>query len=96
MTNKKKGKGKRVQEISLRNIQERREEITPIIAKLSEFQLSSQYEPVLKLMQIFQTFIKEGGVHEISIPFPEIKKKIKGFLTDNKKNEIWVKLESSN
>lgn len=87
-------KNKENKEIEIRDINERREVIRPIIEKLSEFQLSSIYDPVKELMKIIQKFIQEGGIYDINIKFIEINKKIKGFLTDNKKYDIWVKLEN--
>ena len=44
-------------------------------------------------MKVFSLFIKDGGSFDINIPFPEVNKRFKGLLTDNKKYEIWVKLE---
>lgn len=87
-------KNKEDKEIEIRDINERREVIRPIIEKLSELQLSSIYDPVKELMKIIQKFIQEGGIYDINIKFIEINKKIKGFLTDNKKYDIWVKLEN--
>lgn len=87
-------KNKEHKEIEIRDINERREVIRPIIEKLSELQLSSIYDPVKELMKIIQKFIQEGGIYDINIKFIEINKKIKGFLTDNKKYDIWVKLEN--
>ena len=45
-------------------------------------------------MKVFSLFIKDGGSFDINIPFPEVNKRFKGLLTDNKKYEIWVKLEA--
>ena len=89
--NNKKDKSNNIK--SLRTLEERQGEIRTIIEKLTELQLTSQYESVKKIMQIFSIFIKEGGSFEINIPFPEIKKRFRGLLTDNKKYQIWVKLE---
>jgi len=91
---KKNKKNKENKEINLRDITERKKVIRPILEKLTELQLSSAFDPVKELMKIIQKFIQEGGVYEINIKFIEINKKIKGFLTDNKKYNIWVKLEN--
>jgi hypothetical protein len=97
MTNKKDKSNKKNKintlPISLRSPIERQQEIRPIIEKLSELQLTAQYESVQKIMKVFSLFIKDGGSFDINIPFPEVNKRFKGLLTDNKKYEIWVKLE---
>ncbi len=80
--------------IIIRNIDERRNAIRPVLEKLSELQLSMVFDPVKELMKIIQKYIQEGGCYEINIVFIEINKRIKGFLTDNAKYEIWIKLEN--
>jgi len=80
--------------IITRNIDERRNAIRPVLEKLSELQLSTVFDPIKKLMQIIQKYIQEGGCYDINILFIEINKRIKGFLTDNIKYEIWIKLEN--
>ena len=62
--------------------------------KLSELQLTSHYDSVKNLFLIFKDFIENGGSHNIYIPFPEINKRFVGIITDNKKHENMVKLES--
>ena len=98
MTNKKKDriqkKNKNDINLSLRSKDERQEEIRTILEKLSELQLTAQYESVQKIIKIFSSFINDGGSFNINIPFPEINKRFKGLLTDNKKYQIFVKLEN--
>lgn len=87
-------KEKKEKIIKLRNIEERKNAIRPIIEKLTELQLTTTFEKIKSLMTIIQTFIQDGGTFNINIPFEEINKRIKGYLTDNQNQEIWVKLEA--
>tara|TARA_B100001093_G_C26681747_1_gene950763 strand:+ start:462 stop:752 length:291 start_codon:yes stop_codon:yes gene_type:complete len=90
----KQNKEKKDKTIIIRNIDERRKAIRPVLEKLSELQLSTVFDPIKELMKIIQKYIQEGGCYEINIIFIEINKRIKGFLTDNAKYEIWIKLEN--
>lgn len=87
-------KEKKEKIIIRRNIDERRRSIRPVLEKLSELQLSSVFDPIKELMKVIQKYIQEGGCYEINILFIEINKRIRGFLTDNSKYEIWIKLEN--
>ena len=80
--------------IEYRSKIERQESIRPVLEKLSELQLSSHYDSVKKLLIIFKDFIENGGSHNINIQFPEINKRIVGLVTDNKKYENIIKLET--
>lgn len=95
MTQKKEKKEKKEKKdiINIRNIKERQNEITPIIENLTRLQLTIIYDPIKNLMKILQKFIQEGGTYQINILFSEINKRIIGFLTDNKKHDIWIKLQ---
>ena len=72
--------------------EERKKEIRIIINKLTELELTIQYEPVKELFKILQTYINEGGKIKINIPFPMINKNIKGLLPDTINEKCWVKL----
>jgi hypothetical protein len=39
-------------------------------------------------------YIKDGESRKINIAFPEVKRRIKGFLSGDTRKETWVKLES--
>ena len=39
-------------------------------------------------------YVKDGESRKINIPFPEVKRRIKGFLSDDTRKETWVKLEN--
>ena len=38
--------------------------------------------------------MKDGESRKIKIPFPEVKRCIKGFLSGDTRKETWVKLEA--
>ena len=94
MTNNKKKKRTKVKkEIVYRTKKERQEEVKNILKQLSEFDLDIKYEPIKKLYQEFKTYIAEGNRMLISIPFPEIDRRIKGLLAISVNEEVWIKLE---
>jgi anthranilate/para-aminobenzoate synthase component I len=74
--------------------EERVADIKPIIHKLNELQLNMTYEPIRKMYKKINEYIKEGESHKINIAFPEVKRRIKGFLSDDTRKETWVKLEA--
>jgi len=94
MTNNKKRKRKKVQkEIVYRTKEERQKEVKTILEQLSEFDLDSKYEPIKKLYGLFKTYIAEGNRIIVNIPFPEIKRRIKGLLAVSINEKVWLKLE---
>ena len=94
MTNNKKSKKKKVKkEIVYRSKEERQKEVKTILEQLSEFDLDSKYEPIKKLYGLFKTYIAEGNRIIVNIPFPEIKRRIKGLLAVSINEEVWLKLE---
>jgi hypothetical protein len=94
MTNNKKSKKKKVKkEIVYRTKEERQKEVKTILEQLSEFDLDSKYEPIKKLYGLFKTYIAEGNRIIVNIPFPEIKRRIKGLLAVSINEEVWLKLE---
>lgn len=94
MSKKNRVKKEKKEPIEYRNKIERQIAIRTILEKLSELQLTSHYDSVKNLFLIFKDHIENGGSHNINIPFPEIKKRFVGIITDNKKYENMVKLES--
>jgi hypothetical protein len=74
--------------------QERVADVKPIICKLNDFQLNMSYEPIRKMYKIINEYIKEGESRKINIAFPEVKRRIKGFLSDDTRKETWMKLEA--
>ena len=94
MTNNKKRKRKKVKkEIVYRSKEDRQKEVKTILEQLSEFDLDSKYEPIKKLYGLFKTYIAEGNRIIVNIPFPEIKRRIKGLLAVSINEEVWLKLE---
>lgn len=79
----------------LKTKEERMNDIKLIINKLTELELTIQYEPIKELFIILQKYKNEGGKIKINIPFPMINKNIKGFLPDTINDKCWVKLETS-
>lgn len=93
---KKKDKVKKApREIMERTKEERRQEVIPIIEKLSELQLSTEYDAIKELYKLFKEYIEEGNRIEVNIPFPLIKRRIKGILAISAREPVWVKLENN-
>jgi len=94
MTNNKKRKKKKVKkEIIYRTKEQRQKEVKTILEHLTEFDLDSKYEPIKILYGLFKTYIAEGNRTIVNIPFPEIKRRIKGLLAASVNEEVWLKLE---
>ena len=94
MTNNKKRKRKKVKkEIVYRSKEERQKEVKTILEQLSKLDLDSKYEPIKKLYGLFKTYIAEGNRIIVNIPFPEIKRRIKGLLAVSINEEVWLKLK---
>lgn len=77
----------------LRDKQERQKEAYKIISKLTELELTIQYEPVKELFVILKDYVDNGGIKEINIPFPMISKRIKGHLPDTLNDQCYVALK---
>ena len=93
MNNKKRKRKKVKKEIVYRTKEERQKEVKIIIEQLSALDLDSKYEPVKKLYLLFKTYIVEGKRVLVNIPFPEIKRRLKGLLAISINEEVWLKLE---
>lgn len=74
--------------------QERSADVKPIIEKLNELELNISYPPIKRLYKEIAEYIKDGESRKINIAFPEVKRRIKGFLSDDTRKETWVKLEA--
>lgn len=95
MTNKKKSKDKKTKPPPLvRSQEERNLEVKKIIKKLSDLQLSNDYEPIRKLYDMMRIYINQGERVIINIPFPEIKKRIEGVLAVNVKEDVVLRLSN--
>jgi len=93
MNNKKRKRKKEKKEILYRTKEERQQEVKTIIEQLSVLNLDIKYEPIKKLYRLFKTYISDGNRMIVNIPFPEIKRRIKGLLSISVNEESWLKLE---
>jgi len=76
-----------------RNIEQRREQVRPIIDKLTELQMNISYPAIRELYKQLNQFVKTGEDSKIKIQFPEFGRRIKGELTNAVYKPCWVKLE---
>ncbi len=76
-----------------RTIEQRREQVRPIIDRLTELQMNVSYPAIRELYKQLSQFIKTGEDAKIKIPFPEFSRKIKGELSNAPYIPCWVKLE---
>ena len=76
-----------------RTIEQRREQVRPIVDKLTELQMNVSYPAIRELYKQISHFIKTGEDAKIKIPFPEFSRKIKGELSNAPYIPCWVKLE---
>ena len=78
---------------SERTIEQRREQVRPIIDRLTELQMNVSYPAIRELYKQLSHFIKTGEDAKIKIPFPEFSRRIKGELSNATYIPCWVKLE---
>ena len=76
-----------------RTIEQRREQVRPIVDKLTELQMNVSYPAIRELYKQISHFIKTGEDAKIKIAFPEFSRKIKGELSNAPYIPCWVKLE---
>jgi len=76
-----------------RTIEQRREQVRPIVDKLTELQMNVSYPAIRELYKQISHFVKTGEDTKIKIPFPEFSRKIKGELSNAPYIPCWVKLE---
>ena len=76
-----------------RTIEQRREQVRPIVDKLMELQMNVSYPAIRELYKQISHFIKTGEDTKIKIAFPEFSRKIKGELSNAPYIPCWVKLE---
>lgn len=76
-----------------RTIEQRREQVRPIINRLTELQMNVSYPAIRELYKQLSQFIKTGEDAKIKIPFPEFSRKIKGELSNAHYIPCWVRLE---
>ena len=76
-----------------RTIEQRREQVRPIIDRLTELQMNVSYPAIRELYKQLSQFIRTGEDAKIKIPFPEFSRRIKGELSNAPYIPCWVKLE---
>lgn len=76
-----------------RTIEQRREQVRPIIDKLTELHMNISYPAIRELYKQLNQFVKTGEDAKIKIAFPEFSRKIKGELSNATYKQCWVKLE---
>jgi hypothetical protein len=76
-----------------RTIEQRRDQIRPIIDKLTELQMNVSYPAIRELYKQLSQFVETGEDAKIKIAFPEFSRKIKGELSNAPYIPCWVKLE---
>ncbi len=76
-----------------RTIEQRREQVRPIVDKLTELQMNVSYPAIRELYRQLSHFVKTGEDAKIKIPFPEFSRRIKGELSNAPYIPCWVKLE---
>ena len=90
--NKKMKKKKEKKEPQYRTREQRQEEVKNVMQQLNDFNLNMTYKPIQKLMLLFKEYINEDKDIKVSIPFPEINRRIKGKLATNVKEEVTIAL----
>lgn len=76
-----------------RTLEQRREQVRPIIDKLTELQMNISYPAIRELYKQLNHFVKTGEDAKFKIPFPEFSRRIKGELSNAPYIPCWVKLE---
>ncbi len=76
-----------------RTIEQRRDQIRPIVEKLTELQMNVSYPAIRELYKQLSHFVRTGEDAKIKIAFPEFSRKIKGELSNAPYIPCWVKLE---
>jgi len=76
-----------------RTVEQRRQQVRPIIDKLTELQMNISYPAIRELYKQLNQFVKTGEDAKIKIAFPEFSRKIKGELSNATYKQCWVKLE---
>jgi hypothetical protein len=93
MTKKKERKVKKIKAPVYRTKEERQEESKTIIRTLTNLQLSINSPAIKSLFEKLREYITDGHRTLINIPFPEMNRRIRGVLADNKNEEVWIRLE---
>ena len=93
MDNPKKHKKNKIKkQIQYRSKEERTAEVKHILLQLTHLDLNMQYKPIKQLYTLFKKYINDAERIIVSIPFPQINRRIKGLLPLNKKEDATIAL----
>jgi hypothetical protein len=82
--------------MQMRNKEERQTAIKPVLKKLSELHLDPiSYESIKILYTKLKDYIQLEERIELNIPFNEYNCTIKGVLSLDKREQVWVKLDTN-
>lgn len=73
--------------------EEREAEGRKIIEMLTSLDLTVAYAGVRDLLPVLARYVDEGERTEVSIPIPEIGRRIVGVLATSRREEVWLRLE---
>ena len=77
-----------------RSKDERKQQVKPILEKLTELKLyASKFAAVKSLMLQIQDYVANGEPQKVNIVFPEFGRRIKGTLETNRHVESSIKLQ---
>jgi len=89
----KKKKDKKEKKVTqYRTKDQRKEEVKNVMQQMNKYNLNMTYEPIQKLFKLFKEYIDEDKDVKVSIPFPEINRRIKGKLSTNIKEDVTIAL----
>ena len=72
---------------------EREAESRKIMEMLTSLDLTMTYAGVRRLLPILARYVDKGERTEVSIPIPEIGRRIVGVLATSRREEVWLRLE---
>jgi len=78
-----------------RSKDERRQQVKPIMEKLTELKLvASEHDEIKELFKLMSAYVKDGQRQVINIAFPAISRRIKGTLVTNTSKDSCIRMTS--
>ena len=78
-----------------RSKDERRQQVKPIMEKLTELKLvASEHDEIKELFKLMSAYVKDGQRQVINIAFPAISRRIKGALEINPSKDSCIRMVS--